>query len=121
MEYLINIIKIIIAISIINVWLFRIKKPTPWRGNDANNMKDEFKAYGLPEWSMYIVGTLKVLFSLSLLISIYYDQLETPSTLGIAFLMLGAILMHIKIGDPPKKSLPAFIFLILSILVILVQ
>ena len=121
MEYLINTIKIVIAISIINVWLFRIKQSTVWRGNNADNMKEEFKSYGLPEWSMYIVGTLKVLFSLGLLISIYYNQLEIPSAFGIAFLMLGAILMHIKIGDPIKKSLPAFIFLSLSLIVALVQ
>ena len=121
MEYLISIIKIIIAISIINVWLFRFKKPTTWRGNNAGNMKEEFEAYGLPEWLMYGVGTVKVLLSLSLLVSIYFDELEMPSACGIAFLMLIAILMHIKIGDPIKKSLPAFIFFSLSLIVALVQ
>lgn len=121
MEYLINTIKIVIAISIINVWFFRVKKSTAWRGNNADNMKEEFKAYGLPKWSMYIVGALKVLFSLGLLISIFYSQLEMPSAFGIAFLMFGAILMHIKIGDPVKKSLPAFIFLALSLIVALIQ
>jgi hypothetical protein len=112
-------IKIIIAISVINVWLFRVKKSTVWRGNNTDNMKDEFKAYGLPEWSMYIVGALKVLLSLGLLLSIYFNQLEIVSALGIAFLMLVAIAMHIKIGDPIKKSLPAFIFLSLSLIVAL--
>ena len=73
-------------------------------------MKEEFKAYGLQEWVMYIVGTLKVLLSLGLLFSIYFNELEIPSACGIAFLMLIAIVMHIKIGDPIKKSLPAFIF-----------
>jgi cell shape-determining protein MreD len=29
-------------------------------------------------------------------------------------LMIGAILMHVKIGDPLKKSLPAFLMLVLS-------
>ena len=121
MEYLISIIKIIIAVSIINVWLISFKKPTTWRGNNAGNMKEEFKAYGLPEWLMYAVGTLKVFLSLSLIVSIYFRELEIPSACGIAFLMLIAILMHIKIGDPIKKSLPAFIFLSLSLFVALVQ
>jgi len=31
--------------------------------------------------------------------------------------MLGAVSMHIKISDPLKKSLPAFTFLVLSVLV----
>jgi hypothetical protein len=121
MEYLISIIKIIIAVSIINVWLFRFKKSTIWRGNNADNMKEEFKAYGLPEWLMYVVGSLKVSLSLGLLLSIYFNELEIYSAYGIAFLMLIAILMHLKIGDPIKKSLPAFIFLSLSLFVAIVQ
>lgn len=116
-----NVIKIVIALSIINVWLFRFKKPTVWRGNNAANMKEEFNNYGLPEWSMYLVGTLKVLFSLGLLISIFYNQLESLSAFGIAFLMFGAIVMHLKIGDPIKKSLPAFVFLSFSLLVALLH
>ena len=121
MEYVINLIKIIIAVSIINVWLFRFKQATTWRGSNAQNMKQEFEAYGLPEWLMYGVGGLKVILSLALLASIYYNQLEVPSAFGIAFLMLVAIIMHIKISDPIKKSLPAFIFLALSLIVALVQ
>lgn len=121
MEYVINAIKIIIAISIINVWLFRFKQTTVWRGGNAKTMKQEFEAYGLPEWLMYIVGGAKVVLSLSLLASIYYTALEIPSAFGIAILMLVAIFMHIKISDPIKKSLPAFIFLVLSLVVALVQ
>ena len=121
MEYLMNTIKIVIALSIINVWLFRVQKPTGWRGNNADDMKGEFKAYGLPEWVMYVVGSLKVIFSLGLLASIYYDKLEVPSAFGIALFMFVAILMHIKISDPIKKSLPAFIFFSLSLIVALVQ
>lgn len=119
MEYFIIIIKIAIAFSIMNVWLFRINKSTSWRGSNANTMKEEFKAYGLPEWLMYVVGSLKVLFSLGLLVSISYTPIALPSAFGIAFLMFIAILMHIKIGDPIKKSLPAFIFLTLSLIVAL--
>ncbi|WP_272022582.1 DoxX family protein [Olleya namhaensis] len=121
MDYLINIIKIAIALSILNVWLFRFNKSTAWRGNNADTMADEFKAYGLPKWLMLCVGSLKVLFSIGLLVSFYYTQLEIPSALGITVLMFGAILMHLKIGDPIKKSLPAFIFLSLSLIVALVQ
>ena len=121
MEYVINAIKIIIAISIINVWLFRFKQATTWRGGNAETLKQEFEAYGLPEWLMYLVGGAKILLSIGLLASIYYTNLEVPSAFGIATLMLAAIFMHIKISDPLKKSLPAFIFLILSLFVALVQ
>jgi hypothetical protein len=121
MEYVISIIKIVIAASILNVWLFRFKKSTIWRGGNAENMKQEFETYGLPEWLMFVVGGLKVILSLGLLASIYFSKLEVPSAYGIAILMLGAIIMHLRISDPIKKSLPAFIFLALSLIVALIQ
>ncbi len=115
MEYLENAIKVFIAICIINVWLFRFSKSTPWRGGEAKNMKQEFAAYGLPEWFMIIIGAAKVILSLVLLVSIYYKQLELFGAYGIAVLMIGAIFMHLNIKDPLKKSFPAFIFLVLSL------
>jgi hypothetical protein len=33
--------------------------------------------------------------------------------------MLGAITMHLKVGDPAKKSLPALLMLILSVIIAL--
>lgn len=120
MEYIIISIKLGIALSIMNVWLFRFKKSTIWRGGQAETMKEEFESYGLPEWLMFVVGGLKVIFSLGLLASISISELEVPSAYGIAILMLGAIIMHLKISDPIKKSLPAFIFLTLSLIVALV-
>lgn len=115
MEYLENAIKVFIAICIINVWLFRFSRSTPWRGGQAKNMKQEFEAYGLPEWFMIAVGAAKVILSLVLLASIYYKHLEVYGAYGIAILMIGAIFMHFKIKDPLKKSLPAFLFLVLSL------
>lgn len=120
MEYVIISIKIGIAVSLINVWLFRFKQATVYRGGGAENMKQEFEAYGLPEWLMYVVGGAKVILSCILLASIYFTQLAAPAAFAIAFLMLGAIVMHFKIGDPVNKSVPAFIFLVLSLMVALV-
>jgi len=44
--------------------------------------------------------------------------LEYAGAIGIAVLMSGAILMHVKISDPAKKSIPAAIFLVLSVAVL---
>jgi hypothetical protein len=44
-----------------------------------------------------------------------YPQVELLAAYGIAILMTGAVSMHFKIGDPLKKSLPAFTFLVLSL------
>lgn len=119
MEYFIIALKLIVGLSILNVWLLRSKKATAWRGGEANNIEEEFKAYGLPVWVMWIVGAFKVILAMVLLISIYYPEYEGIAAYGIAFFMLGAVSMHMKIGDPVKKSFPAFSFLVLSLIIAL--
>lgn len=120
MNYLELILKLVIGLSILNVWLVRSKRKTPFRGGTSSNITEEFKAYGLPSWFMVVIGTIKVALSLALIISIWYPMFEMISSLGIAGLMAGAIVMHFKIGDPIKKAFPAFLFLILSIAVYLI-
>jgi uncharacterized membrane protein YkgB len=119
MDYLELALKIIISGSILNVWLLRFGKPSQWRGGQAKNMKEEFAVYGLPTWFMNVIGGLKVILALLLLVSIWSPQLEAVAAYGIAVLMLGAVSMHIKVGDPLAKSIPAFSFLVLSLLVAL--
>jgi len=119
MEYVIIALKLLVGLSVLNVWLVRSKKSTDWRGGDANNIVEEFKNYGLPIWFMYTVGTAKVGLALLLIASIFYPQFEAFAAYGIAFLMLGAVSMHIKISDPLKKSFPAFTFLVLSLMIAL--
>ncbi|MDT0620631.1 DoxX family protein [Croceitalea vernalis] len=118
MEYLIWGIKIGIFISIINVWFFRFKKTTPFRGGKANSMPQEFEAYGLPESFLYVIGPLKVGSALALFISIWMPEFTVYPAAIMAVLMLGAIFMHLKIKDPLNKAIPAAIFLILSLILI---
>ncbi len=118
MEYFETALKLIVGISVLNVWLLRFGKATKWRGGNATNMKEEFAFYGLPGWMMNVVGVLKIALSLALIASIWYPSLETYAALGIAFLMFGAVTMHLKVKDPLLKSLPASTFLILSVLII---
>lgn len=112
------IIQIVIALGIYNVWLLRFGKSTSWRGKGAQNMEEEFKAYGLPPMFMYLVGFLKLCFASLMLVGIANPTLVRPSAIGMAVLMIGAIGMHFKVGDPAKKSLPAAIMLGLSLILI---
>ncbi len=118
MIYLEIALKLIVGLSILNVWLLRFRNASQWRGGNAKNMKEEFANYGLPMWFMTLIGSLKVLFSLALIASIYFEQIELIPAIGIAALMIGAIFMHIKIGDSFKKSVPAVIFLVLSAIIL---
>ena len=117
MDKILIIIQLVIALGILNVWILRYGKATPWRGGAAKNMKEEFAIYGLPGWFMMLVGVLKVLFALLLIAGIWFSGLVYPAAIGIAVLMLGAIFMHIKVKDPLKKSLPAFIMFVLALIV----
>jgi uncharacterized membrane protein YphA (DoxX/SURF4 family) len=110
-------LKLIIGLSILNVWLLNRNKASEWRGGNADNMEEEFAAYGLPKTAMYLVGFLKCLFAVLLLVSIVHHPLTDVSAYAIAILMAGAIIMHARIGDDKKKSLPAFTLMALSIIV----
>ena len=66
---------------------------------------------------MLMVGTLKVVSAIVLVISIWYPFLAVPASAAMGFLMVGAIWMHLRVRDPLKKSLPAFLLLLLSVFI----
>ncbi len=117
MEVLIQIVQVVIALGILNVWLFRFGKPTAWRAGEARNMREEFAVYGLPSWFVTLIGFLKILLATLLILGLWMPQLTGAAAAGLAVLMLGAVAMHIKVKDPFKKSLPALALLFLCILV----
>lgn len=121
MPYLILILQIVIAAGILNVWIIRFKKGTPYRGKSAQSMPEEFAAYGLPGWFMWVVGVLKVGSALALIVGIWWAPAVIPAALVLAVLMVGALLMHLKVGDPLSKSLPAFTVLTLTVVLALLQ
>ena len=114
MNIVISILQIAVAAGLLNVWLLRFQRSTPYRGGDARSMREEFAVYGLPGWFRYVIGTLKVGSALCLIAGLWFRFLVFPSALLIAILMLGALVMHVKIRDPLKKSVPALVMLALS-------
>jgi uncharacterized membrane protein YphA (DoxX/SURF4 family) len=109
--------QVVIALGIFNVWLLRYGKSTNWRGGTARTLKEEFAVYGLPSWFMGIVGSLKLLFAALLIAGIWLPVVTKPAAAGMAILMLGAVSMHFKVKDPPKRALPAFSMFGLSLIV----
>lgn len=114
MQLIALLFQIIIALGIANVWLLRFGQSTSWRGGSAQNMKEEFAEYGLPPWFMKLVGALKLTFAALLIVGIWTPGVTYYAALGMVALMLGAVAMHFKIGDPPKKAVPAFAMLAMS-------
>jgi len=115
MEYVLIALQLIVALSLLNVWLIQSGKPTKWRGGNAQNIVEEFKVYGLPVWMCYFVGILKVAGALMLIAAIWIPEVLKPAAIGLAVLLFGSIIMHIKIKDPLYKSIPAFIFLVICL------
>ena len=120
MEYLDIAIKLVVGLSVLNVWLLRANKETPWRGGSAKSLKEEFKAYGLSESQMRLVGSIKIILAVLIIVSIFYEPVETIGAGGMALMMAGAISMHVKISDPLNRSLPALTFLVLSVAVLFI-
>ncbi len=107
MKYLILALQLIVALGILNVWMLRPGKATPFRGGDAKSLRDEFAVYGLPFWFMCVVGVLKVGLALALLTSIWVHSLAQPAAVALGSLMLGAFVLHLKVKDPIKKAMPS--------------
>ena len=111
-------LKIIVGLSLLNVWLLQYNKPSRWRGGDAKTMMQEFETYGLGNTLCYLVGFLKVSFSVVLIASIKYPSLELVAASVLGVLLTGSILMHIMIKDALIKSFPAALFLLFCLAII---
>lgn len=121
MEWIKIAMQLTIALGIYNVWLVRFGKATKWRGGSATNLKAEFEVYGIPQWFMMVVGFFKVTLATLLIVGIWVDILIGPAAFGMALLMTGALVMHIKVKDPLLKSLPAFTVFTLCVLLALLS
>lgn len=117
LDYVLIILKVIVALSILNVWLIQPKKPTRWRGGNAQTIFEEFEVYGLSKTACYVIGFLKVSLALLLLVSIKFENLTAYASSGLALLLFGSVIMHFKIKDPLYKSFPAALFILMLIII----
>jgi hypothetical protein len=111
--------QIIVSLGIINVWLFRAKKFTAYRGHESKTLQEEFTAYGLSSRVFYIVGFLKITSAVALLLGFLIPMLVPIAATIVALLMVGALAMHFKIKDAASKSLPASLMLAMSLWLVL--
>ena len=89
-DIFIEVLKIIATVAVLFVWSVRY-----------DNIKKEFREYGLPSWFRDVIGILKISFTFML-------HSSTPVVViigsgGISLLMLGAMLTHLKMKSPFKK------------------
>ena len=106
MENIAILAQLIIAISIIVVWVFRF-----------DNIVIEFKQYDLSDLIRSMVGASKIALATLLVVGIFYKEVVFISALLMAFLMVCAQIAHIKVKNPLSKYIPSFLLLILSLFV----
>lgn len=119
MDSLQTILQIIVALGLLNVWILRPGKKSPYRGKGAESLRSEFEAYGLPGWAMWATGALKIGVAAAMLTGIWMPILVMPATLVLIVLMCGALAMHLKVRDPAKASIPALAMLFMAVAIAL--
>lgn len=110
MQDLTIVLQALVAASVIFVWVVRY-----------DNIVQEFKQYGLPDWLRDLVGILKLTFALLLLLGIQRSSLAMIGGLGVAGLMGCAFAIHLRVKNPAFKMLPSLTLLVLSLIVAVIN
>ena len=117
-DELVTVLQITIAVVIIAVWVFRPRLETSFRVGNAKNIVEEFAVYGLPKWSVYVIGITKLGLATLLILGIWYSSLVQYAALAMGLLMAGAVVCHLKTKDDPlSRAAPASLMLIMCLVV----
>jgi hypothetical protein len=101
-----GIAQVIVALSIVYVWIFRY-----------DNIVKEFHQYGLSDLTRSITGSAKIALSTLLVAGIWFPDLVLIPSLLIALLMASAQYFHFKAGNPWRKHIPSFLLLAVSLFI----
>ena len=93
--FLVAILQIVTATSILFVWVVRYK-----------NIIQEFKQYNLPSWLRDVVG-------------ISNERFKIIGAGGLSLLMIAAFLTHLNVKNPIYKTLPSITLLSFSVIILL--
>ena len=100
--------QIIVAASVVFVWVFRF-----------DNIVKEFKQYNLTPLTRTVVGASKISLATLLIAGIWYPALVFVPAVLMGLLMIGAQYAHFKIHNPWSKHLPSLFLLLLCIYIAL--
>lgn len=98
--------QIIVALSIVIIWVFR-----------RYNVEKEFRRYHLSDLTRSIVGATKIALSTLLIAGIWYPALVLIPALLMASLMVAAQYFHFKFRNPWLYHTPSFLLLVLCLFI----
>ncbi|MBM3831511.1 MAG: hypothetical protein FJ406_13390 [Verrucomicrobia bacterium] len=100
----------LVAASIFFVWVVRY-----------DNIIHEFRCYALPDWLRDIVGICKLTLALLLVLGIDRSPLALVGGAGMAFLMVCAFVVHLRVNTPWAKRLPCLSLFTVSLAIALIH
>ena len=108
MKDLLIISQLIVAISVLFVWVFRF-----------HNVEKEFKQFGLSVTIRSAVGASKIALATLLLVGLCQPCYVFYSAILMGFFMLSAQYFHFRVKNTLHKRIPSFIFLSLCVFIAL--
>jgi DoxX-like family len=106
MDNLSSIAQVIVAVSVLYVWIFRF-----------DNIEKEFNHYGLSTMTRSMVGAAKIAMSTLLIAGIWYPDLVLVPVLVLAGFMISAQYFHFKVNNPLPKRIPSLLLLVLCLFI----
>jgi uncharacterized membrane protein YphA (DoxX/SURF4 family) len=107
-----TVLVLVVSLTVLSVWTFRMNRGSIFRGGEASNMLEEFYAYGLSKNTMMVVGIVKVIAALALLLGLRFKKLVAPAAMVMACFMVAAIYFHLSISDPVVPTAPSTLMLL---------
>ncbi len=106
MEIFLSLAKIVVALSVAYVWIFRY-----------DNVVKEFKQFGLSDLTRNFVGVSKIALATLLMAGIWYSSLVQIPAIVMGMFMVAAQYFHFKVKNPFIKHLPSLMLLLLCAII----
>lgn len=78
------------------------------------NQVEDFQRFGYPQWFRIATGVVEIIAGIGLLGGLlWWPELAWGGGLLLSGVMIGAVMTHIRTGDPPSKTVvPAVLFVL---------
>ncbi|CAN5635408.1 hypothetical protein BH24ACT21_BH24ACT21_06160 [soil metagenome] len=84
----------------------------------ADAMRDQLD---IAPWFWILTALVEIVGAAGMFIGIKFPRLALPAGLWIAALMVGALIAHLRVGDPFTNMIPAAAYLLLALVVVLLR
>ena len=72
----------------------------------------------IAQWFWVLTALVEIVGAARMLVGITFPRLAAPAGLWIAALMGGALVAHLRVGDPFTSMVPAAVYLVLALTVV---